>query len=52
VYASRIEGNENLHRAWQVLKLFTDARIAAQTPFQVSVIKIIDGKSAIPEQPE
>jgi len=34
VYAARIEGNENLHRAGQVLKLFTDARIAAQTPFE------------------
>ena len=34
VYAYRIEGNENLHKAGQVLKLFTDARIAAQTPFQ------------------
>jgi TnpA family transposase len=34
VYASRVEGNENLHQAGQVLKLFTDTRIAAQTPFQ------------------
>lgn len=34
VYTSRIAGNDNLHKAGQVLKLFTDERIAAQTPFQ------------------
>lgn len=33
VYAYRIEGNQNLHKAGQVLKLFTDSRIAAHTPF-------------------
>src|SRR4029450_4141523 len=30
----RLEGNANLPQAGQVLKLFTDDRIAAQTPFQ------------------
>jgi TnpA family transposase len=30
----RLEGNANLPKAGQVLKLFTDDRIAAQTPFQ------------------
>jgi len=34
VYTSRLEGNDNLLKAGQVLKLFTDERIAAQTPFQ------------------
>jgi Tn3 transposase DDE domain len=34
VYAYRIEGNQNLHKAGQVLKLFTDDRIEALTPFQ------------------
>ena len=34
VYTSRIEGNHNLHKAGQVLKLFTDGSILAQTPFQ------------------
>ena len=34
VYAYRLEGNQNLHKAGQVLKLFTDNRIAAHTPFQ------------------
>jgi TnpA family transposase len=33
VAAYRLEGNQNLHKAGQVLKLFTDNRIAAQTPF-------------------
>ena len=30
----RTEGNENLHKAGHVLKLFTDDRIAESTPFQ------------------
>jgi TnpA family transposase len=30
----RLEGNANLPKAGQVLKLFTDDRIAAQTPFE------------------
>jgi TnpA family transposase len=34
VYAYRTEGNENLHKAGHVLKLFTDDRIAESTPFQ------------------
>jgi len=34
VYTARIAGNEHLHKAGQVLKLFTDERIAAHTPFQ------------------
>jgi TnpA family transposase len=33
VYASRSEGNEDLDRAGQVLKLFTDDGIPPQTPF-------------------
>lgn len=33
IAAYRLEGNQNLHKAGQVLKLFTDTRIAAQTPF-------------------
>jgi TnpA family transposase len=34
VYGYRIEGNQNLHKAGQVLKLFTDSHIAADTPFE------------------
>jgi len=34
VYEHRVENNENLHKAGQVLKLFTAADIAAQVPFQ------------------
>jgi hypothetical protein len=34
VYTSRVEGNDHLHKAGQVLKLFTDGHIAPQTPFQ------------------
>ena len=34
VYTARMEGNEHLVKAGQVLKLFTDKRIAPQTPFQ------------------
>ncbi len=33
VYECRTEGNENLHKAGQVLKLFTDDSIAENTPF-------------------
>jgi TnpA family transposase len=33
VAAYRLEGNQNLHKAGQVLKLFTDSHIAAHTPF-------------------
>jgi hypothetical protein len=33
VAAYRLEGNQNLHQAGQVLKLFTDSHIAAHTPF-------------------
>ena len=33
VYEAHTEGNENLDKAGQVLKLFTDDRIAQQTPF-------------------
>src|SRR5262249_25167261 len=33
VAAYYLEGNQNLPKAGQVLKLFTDNRIAAQTPF-------------------
>jgi len=33
VSAYRLEGNQNLHKAGQVLKLFTDSHIAAHTPF-------------------
>lgn len=33
VVAYRLAGNQTLHKAGQVLKLFTDSRIAAQTPF-------------------
>ena len=35
VYAFRIETNQNLQKAGQVLKLFTDDRIEQNTPFQV-----------------
>jgi TnpA family transposase len=34
VYTARMEGNEHLAKAGHVLKLFTDERIAPQTPFQ------------------
>lgn len=34
VYTARLEGNDNLFKAGHVLKLFTDERIAPQTPFQ------------------
>jgi len=34
VYEHRTEGNENLHKAGHVLKLFTDDRIAESTPFR------------------
>lgn len=34
VYEFRIEENQNLHKAGQVLKLFTDDSIAPNTPFQ------------------
>jgi hypothetical protein len=34
VYTSRVEGNDHVHKAGQVLKLFTDGNIAPQTPFQ------------------
>jgi hypothetical protein len=34
VYTARLEGNEHLSKAGHVLKLFTDERIAPQTPFQ------------------
>jgi len=34
VYTYRTEGNENLHKAGHVLKLFTDDRIAESIPFQ------------------
>jgi TnpA family transposase len=33
ITAYALEGNQNLPKAGQVLKLFTDSRIAAQTPF-------------------
>jgi len=33
VYGYRIERNQDLHKAGQVLKLFTDSQVAAQTPF-------------------
>jgi TnpA family transposase len=45
VYTSRIEGNHNLHKAGQVLKLCTDERIRAQTPFQdvhATAFRILD----------
>jgi hypothetical protein len=45
VYTSHIEGNHNLHKAGQVLKLFTDERIPAQTPFrdvQAKAFRILD----------
>lgn len=34
VYEYRIEGNQSLHKAGQVLKLFTDSSIADNTPFR------------------
>ena len=34
IYDYRMEGNQHLPKAGQVLKLFTDDHIAAQTPFQ------------------
>jgi TnpA family transposase len=34
IYNYRMEGNQHLPKAGRVLKLFTDDRIAAQTPFQ------------------
>lgn len=34
IYASRVEGNENLRQAAAVLKLFTDDTIAESTPFR------------------
>ena len=34
VYEHRLEDNRNLHKAGQVLKLFTDSSIAGSTPFQ------------------
>lgn len=34
VYEYRIEGNQNLQKAGQILKLFTDDTIAETTPFQ------------------
>jgi hypothetical protein len=34
VYAYQMEGNQHLQKAGQVLKLFTDDRIEATTPFQ------------------
>ncbi len=33
VYESHVESNQDLQKAGQVLKLFTDSRIAAETPF-------------------
>jgi len=33
VYTSRVESNQDLQKAGQVLKLFTDGRIAGETPF-------------------
>lgn len=35
VYEYRVEGNQNLQKASQILKLFTDDTIAETTPFQV-----------------
>jgi hypothetical protein len=34
VYTARIESNDTLHKAGQVLHLFTDGRIADETPFK------------------
>jgi TnpA family transposase len=45
VYTSRTEGNHNLHKAGQVLKLFTDESIPAQMPFrdvQAKAFRILD----------
>ena len=33
VYSSRVESNQELQKAGQVLKLFTDGRVAGETPF-------------------
>ena len=46
VYQHRCEGNEQLDKAAQVLRLFTDPSIAAQTPFyevRAKAFSILDG---------
>jgi len=46
VYQQRCEGNEKLDKAAQVLRLFTDSRIAGQTPFhqvRAKAFGILDG---------
>ncbi len=45
VYERRIEGNQNLQRAGQVLRLFTDSSIAENTPFyqvQAKAFRILE----------
>lgn len=47
VYAHRIEGNENLAKAAQVLKLFTDGNIAESTPWsevRAKAFAILEGQ--------